>query len=200
LATGGLAVTWVRGVVGEPPWEAFMADAAAVPAGSRGLLVLPYLAGERTPIFDPDARGLIIGLNLKHGRPELLRAVLEGIAFAVRHNVETMESVGSLCRRIAGVGGGTRADLLPQIITDVLGREQSICPPDIGASFGSATLAARAASLLGAGEEWVRVERVLEPASGDADLYDELYGRYRGLYEHTADDMHALARVGERSV
>jgi xylulokinase len=199
LATGGLAVAWLRGILAEPPWEAFMEQAAAVPAGSRGLLALPYLAGERTPIFDPDARGLIVGLTLAHGQPELLRAVLEGIAFAVRHNVEAIEAAGSACVRIAGVGGGTRGDLLPQIITDVLGREQSICPPSVGASFGSATLAARAASLLGADDEWVHVERVLEPSSADAEVYGELYGRYRGLYGRTSEDMHALARLGERT-
>ncbi len=143
MATGGLAVTWLRDVVGAPPWEEFLEQAAAVPAGSRGLLMLPYLAGERTPIFDPDARGLIVGLTLRHGQPELLRAVLEGIAFAIRHNVETMASVGSAATRIAGVGGGTRDGLLPQIVADVLGREQAICHPSVGASFGSAILAAR---------------------------------------------------------
>ena len=145
MATGGLAVTWLRGILGDPPWDVFMEQAAEVPPGARGLLFLPYLAGERTPIFDPDARGLLLGLTLAHGPPELARAVVEGIAFAVRHNVEAMASVGSPPTRIVGVGGGTRAGVLPQVVTDVLGREQSICDPAVGASFGSAILAARAA-------------------------------------------------------
>ncbi len=195
MATGGLAVTWLRDVVGAPPWEEFLEQAAAVPAGSRGLLMLPYLAGERTPIFDPDARGLIVGLTLRHGQPELLRAVLEGIAFAIRHNVETMAAVGSAATRIAGVGGGTRDDLLPQIVADVLGREQAICHPSVGASFGSAILAADAVSLIAEGDDWVRVDRVLEPAASTAELYSELYDRYRELYPRLAADMHALARV-----
>ncbi len=195
MATGGLAVTWLREVVGEPPWDEFTDEAAAVPAGSRGLLFLPYLAGERTPIFDPDARGLIVGLTLRHGRPELLRAVFEGIAFAVRHNIEAMAAAGSPATRIVGVGGGTRADLLPQIVTDVLGREQALCHAGVGASFGSAILAARAAGIE-TSEEWIQIERVLEPTASTAEVYGELYGRYLGLYPRTADDMHALARLG----
>jgi len=195
MATGGLAVTWLREVAGAPPWEGFIEQAAAVPAGSRGLLLLPYLAGERTPIFDPMARGLILGLTLRHGQPELVRAVLEGIAYAIRHNVETMASVGSESTRIVGVGGGTRGDLLPQIVADVLGREQAICDPAVGASFGSAILAARAASLVTAPEDWARVERVLDPAAATADLYSDLYDRYLELYPRLAGEMHALARV-----
>jgi xylulokinase len=181
--------------MGEPPWDDILREAAAVPAGSRGLLMLPYLAGERTPIFDPDARGLIVGLTLRHGQPELLRAVVEGIAFAIRHNVESMASVGSAATGIVGVGGGTRADLLPQTVADVLGREQAICHPSVGASFGSATLAAQAVSLVGPADDWVRLERVLEPAASTAGLYAELYDRYREIYPRMANDMHALARV-----
>ena len=157
--------------------------------------LLPYLAGERTPIFDPDARGLIVGLTLRHGQPELLRAVLEGIAFAIRHNVETMASVGSECTRIVGVGGGTRGDLLPQIVADVLGREQAMCDPAVGASFGSAILAATRrftrdrAWRLGAAGAHARAGRL------DRRHLLELYDRYRELYPRMAADMHALARV-----
>jgi xylulokinase len=196
MATGGLAVTWLRRILGDPPWDEFMEQVAEVPPGARGLLFLPYLAGERTPIFDPDARGLFLGLTLAHGRPELTRAVFEGIAFAVRHNVEAMASVGSASTRIVGVGGGTRSDALPQIVTDVLGRDQSICDPSVGASFGSAILAARAASMIEDASDWVRVDRFLTPDPSAADVYTELYARYRDLYVLTAADMHALARLG----
>jgi xylulokinase len=197
MATGGLAVQWLRETLGEPPWNGFLEQAATVPPGSRGLLALPYLAGERTPIFDPDARGLIVGLTLKHGKPELVRAILEGIAFAVRHNIETMELVSSTCTRIVGVGGGTRGGVLPQIVSDVLGRTQSICDASVGASLGSAKLAARAASVFSPTDDWARIERVLEPEVATASLYSELYDRYRDLYIRTADDMHALAKLGE---
>jgi xylulokinase len=196
MATGGLAVTWLREVLGEPAWGDFVDRAAAVPPGARGLLFLPYLAGERTPIFDPDARGLIVGLTLGHGPPELARAAFEGIAFAVRHNIEAMASVGAPATRIVGVGGGTRTGVLPQVVTDVLGREQSICHPSVGASFGSAMLAARAVSLTDSVGDWPRIERGLEPDASAAGTYADLFARYCDLYLRTADDMHALARLG----
>jgi xylulokinase len=196
MATGGLAVTWLRGVLGDPPWDEFVEQAAEAPPGAGGLLFLPYLAGERTPIFDPDARGLLLGLTLGHGPAELARAVFEGIAFAVRHNVEAMESVSAPSTRIVGVGGGTRSGALPQVVTDVLGREQSICDPSVGASFGSAILAARAASMTDDATDWIRVDRVLQPDASTEDVYAELYARYRDLYVLTAADMHALARLG----
>jgi xylulokinase len=195
MATGGLAVTWLRDLLGQPGWDEFLGPAGEVPAGSRGLLVLPYLAGERTPIFDPAARGLVLGLTLRHGPPELARAVIEGIAFAIRHNIETMAAVGSESTEIVGVGGGTRDSLLPQIVADVLGREQAMCDPLVGASFGSAMLAARAASLASDTDEWIRYDRVLEPDPASSDLYGELYARYVDLYPKTAADMHALARI-----
>ena len=93
------------------------------------------------------------------------------------------------------MGGGTRDDLLPQIVADVLGREQAICHPSVGASFGSAILAADAVSLIAEGDDWVRFERVLEPAASTSESYSELYDRYRELYPRLAADMHALARV-----
>jgi xylulokinase len=106
-----------------------------------------------------------------------------------------MESVSSTCTRIVGVGGGTRSGVLPQIVTDVLGREQSICPPSVGASLGSARLAARAAGLADEAD-WIRIERILEPTESSAGVYSELYDRYRDLYLRTAEDMHALAELG----
>ena len=80
MATGGLAVRWLRGILGDHLGTCSSEQAAEVPPGARGLLFLPYLAGERTPIFDPDARGLLLGLTLAHGPPELAHAVFEGIA------------------------------------------------------------------------------------------------------------------------
>ena len=181
--------------MGNPDWEEFLGPAASVPAGSRGLLVLPYLAGERTPIFDPDARGLILGLTLRHGPPEVARAVIEGIAFAIRHNVETMAAVGSECTEIVGVGGGTRDGLLPQIVADVLGREQAMCDPVVGASFGSAMLAARAGSLTRDTDSWVRFDRVLQPQPASSETYAGLYEQYVDLYPKLAGDMHSLSRI-----
>jgi xylulokinase len=86
--------------------------------------------------------------------------------------------------------------VLPQVVADVLGREQAICDPSVGASFGSAILAARAASMIGDASDWVRIEQTLEPEPSTAEVYADLYARYRDLYPLTADAMHALARLG----
>ena len=85
-----------------------MAEAAAVPAGCEGLIALPYLAGERTPVFDPDARGLFAGLTLRHGRGHLFRAAYEGIGFGVRQILEMFDDAHT-GRRTVAVGGGLRS-------------------------------------------------------------------------------------------
>ena len=79
-ATAGSLTNWLRDLMGGPDFDMLKAEAAEVPLGAEGLLVLPYLAGERTPVFDPDARGLVAGLTLRHSRAHLFRAAYEGIA------------------------------------------------------------------------------------------------------------------------
>src|SRR6185436_19713769 len=97
MATSGALTGWLRELVGGVPFAQLVDEAAAVPPGSDGLVVLPYFAGERTPIFDPDARGAVLGLTLSHGRGHLYRALLEATAFGVRHNLEVM---GDAARRL----------------------------------------------------------------------------------------------------
>ncbi|MGB9184208.1 MAG: FGGY-family carbohydrate kinase [Solirubrobacteraceae bacterium] len=193
MATSGILTGWLRDLVGEPPFETLVAEAGAVSRGSGGLLVLPYFAGERTPLFDPDARGIICGLTLSHGRAHLYRAVLEGIAFGIRHNLETMEEAGGPSRRLVAVGGGTRGGLWTQIVSDVTGRPQELPGQTIGASYGDALLAAVGAGLLPAGADWSTITATVEPGGGADGVYDELYPHYRKLYEDTRETVHVLA-------
>jgi xylulokinase len=153
--------------------------------------MLPYFAGERTPLFDPDARGLVLGLTLRHGRGHLYRAALEATAFGVRHNLEAMRQAGGAARRLVAVGGGTQGGLWTRIVSDVLGLPQIIPTHTIGACYGDALLAARAAGL--AEGEWNPPARVIEPDPVTASDYEELYGLYRALYPATRDVAHALA-------
>ena len=95
-------------------------EIAAVPPGAEGLVMLPYFAGERTPLFDPDARGLVLGLTLRHGRGHLYRAALEGTAFGVRHNLAAMTAAGGDVRRLVAVGGGAR-ELWTRVVDTSLG-------------------------------------------------------------------------------
>ena len=195
MATSGALTGWLRRIAGDLPYEQLVAEAAAVPAGSAGLVVLPYFAGERTPIFDPAARGTIIGLTLSHGRGHLYRALLEGTAYGVRHNLEALDDAGGRAQRLVAVGGGTRGGLWTQIVSDVTGRPQEVPAQTIGAAYGDALLAGMAAGLVDPGAGWNPIATTVEPDAGAGGLYDELYGVYRELYPATVAQAHALAAI-----
>ncbi|WP_040701408.1 FGGY-family carbohydrate kinase [Nocardia vinacea] len=194
MATSGAVTDWLRKLV-SGDFADLVAEATDVPAGSRGLLALPYFAGERTPLFDPDARGIIAGLTLGHGRAELYRAVLEGIAYGVRHNLEAM--AGGQAPRLVAVGGGTKGGLWTQIVSDVTGLPQQLPADTVGACLGDALLAAEAVGVDTAG--WNPVIGVVEPDADRGAIYASYYRRYRELYESTADIAHFLAAEQHRS-
>lgn len=173
----------------------FAAWAAASPAGANGLDLLPYLSGERTPIHDPDARGVIFGLSLRHTRADLARAALEGIAQGIRRNVEVMLEIGVPIERIRAVGGGVRNGAWLQAVSDCLGRRQEVVSQR-GAAYGDAILAAIGVGALPREDvpSWLQVDRVVEPDPELAGLYDRQASRQRRLYESTKSLMHEVAR------
>ena len=164
-------------------------------AGADGLVVLPYFAGERTPLFDPDARGVACGLTLSHGRGHLYRAVLEATAYGVRHNLEAMAEAGGRPERLVAVGGGTKGGLWTQIVSDVTGREQELPAVTVGAAHGDALLAGIAVGLVERGAPWNPVATVVPPNAAVSPRYDSLYEIYRSLYPATLDQAHALAAI-----
>jgi xylulokinase len=191
MATSGAVTDWLRQLTGAA-YEELVEEARAAGHGAGGLVMLPYFAGERTPLFDPDARGLVLGLTLHHGRGHLYRAALEGTAFGVRHNLEAMRTAGGEARRLVAVGGGTKGGLWTQIVSDVLGREQVVPSVTIGACYGDALLAARAVGLSD-GADWNPPAGTVEPDHAAGKIYEGLYALYRGLYPATRDAAHALA-------
>ena len=200
MATSGALVEWLRELTGGPPVEQLLAEAVAIPPGSDGLLVLPYFAGERSPLFDPDARGVAIGLTLSHGRGHLARAVYEATAFGVRHNLEAIAAAGAAPRRVVAVGGGAQSDFWPQVVSDVAGVEQVLPEQTIGASYGDALLAAIGTGLVAPETDWTATRTTIAPHAGARARYDELYALYRRLYDDTADVAHALAGLQRASV
>ncbi|MEV1179465.1 FGGY-family carbohydrate kinase, partial [Nonomuraea sp. NPDC049784] len=148
-------------------------------------------AGERTPLFDPDARGTLIGLTLRHGRGHLYRAALEATAFGVRHNLEAMRSAGGSAKRLVAVGGGTKGGLWTRIVSDVLQQAQVLPAHTVGAAFGDAMLAAGAVGVSSDG--WNPPASVVEPDPGAAEDYGRLYELYRDLYGSTSHIAHELA-------
>lgn len=195
MATSGTLIEWLRHLAGGIPIATLIDDASTTPPGSNGLLILPYFAGERSPLFDPDARGMIAGLTLAHSRGHIARATYEAVAFGVRHNlVEMIDAIGEP-KRIVAVGGGTKASLWTQIVSDVCDIEQVLPVQAIGASYGDALLAAIATGLTEGDKDWMVPANVVPPNVQHRELYRELYSLYRQLYDETADTSHRLASL-----
>lgn len=154
--------------------------------------MLPYFAGERTPISDPNARGAILGLNLMHRRGDLYRAALEATAFGVRHNIEVMRDAGAPIDRVVAVGGGTQGTLWTQIVSDVTGLNQTIPTTTIGASYGAALLAARIDGSPDI-DTWNPPAHRVQPDPEARTRYDRLYKLYRDFYTSTMEIAHQLA-------
>lgn len=192
MATSGAITGWLRDLTGGTNYPTLLAEAEASGPGARGLLVLPYFAGERTPIFDPDARGVVAGLTLSHTRGDLYRAVLEATAFGVRHNVEALREAGAPIERVVAVGGGTQGDLWTQVVSDVTGLPQVVPTRTIGASYGAALLAAGLVGDVSAAD-WNPPAAVREPDPSRTALYDDLFRLYLDLYPASRDVVHALA-------
>jgi xylulokinase len=198
LSTSGGLTVWLRDIVGRD-FETLIAEAAQTPVGAGGLVVLPFFGVARSPIFDPLARGAIFGLTLSHGRGHLYRALLEGSAYEVRHNLEVMAAAGAAPEQLTAVGGGTKSDLWTQIVSDVTGLRQVIPAVTIGASYGDAMLAGDGAGLVASGARWNAPAETLQPNEQARARYDELYQVYRSLYPATREHAHAVARLQEDS-
>ena len=201
-STAGTLTRWLIELIGGEDETASVSDryadfarwAAASPPGANGLDILPYLSGERTPIHDPDARGVIFGLSLAHTRADIARAAIEGIAQGIRSNVEVMLEIGVPVERIRAVGGGVRNRAWLQAVSDCLGRPQEVVSQQ-GAAFGDAILAAIGVGALERDEvsSWLRVDETSEPNADLADLYDRQASRQRRLYAATKSLMHEVS-------
>lgn len=161
-------------------------EAAMWQAGSEGLVFLPYLAGERTPHSDPDARGAFVGLSLRHDRGALVRAVMEGVAYGLRDSYELLGSLGVKGEAGRASGGGARSRLWLRIVATTLDLPIELTAVEEGAAFGAALLAAVAGGEFGdvhqAVAGCVRVRDVIEPEAQWKDSYAEGYQSFRELY------------------
>jgi len=197
MATSGAVTGWLQEITGGVSFATLVKEAAATPPGADGLLVLPHFAGERSPIYDPRARGVMAGLTLRHERGHLFRAIYEGIGFGMRQILEIMSGAAGPPARIVAVGGGTRGGLWTQIVSDITGRAQIVPTQTIGASYGGALLAGIGTGLLPAATDWSTVGQEVEPNPEHQAVYEELYGAYTELYPATREQVHRLARLQE---
>jgi xylulokinase len=176
----------------------------SAPPGAEGLLVLPYFAGERSPIWDAQARGSVLGLTLSHSRMHIYRALVEATAFGLRHGLEVVQKTGVKVERVVSTGGGTKNHLWTQVVSDVLGRDQEILINAYGAPYGDAYLAGIGAGLftdlVPLRDVWKRETRMVRWNPERKELYDRYFEVYRGLYDKLKDSMHALAELASLKV
>jgi xylulokinase len=193
------SLQWYRDTLApDLSFDDLLTEAEEAPAGSDGLLFLPYLSGERTPYPDPLARGAFVGLTVRTRRAHLTRAVLEGVAFSLKDCFGLLEQAGLGAVSEARVsGGGARGRLWRRILASVLGVALVSLEADEGAALGAALLAGigagvwpDAASAVAAG---VRLGERLEPGAADAERYARLYREYRALYPALRRTFHALS-------
>ncbi len=201
MASTGAALTWLRDALLGGRWtlDELETEAAALPPGADGLIFLPYLAGERAPIFDRLARGAFVGLTLGHARGHLARAVLEAAAYAIRHVAEPILAAGVPVTELRLAGGPARSDLWARIKADVTGFPVAI--PRVGetALLGAAILAAVGAGVISdrvaAVRQMTRIERRMAPDPEAHRRYGPLFGVYRSLYPALAPSFAELAAI-----
>jgi len=206
MATTGALVRWFRDefgilerdverLAGVSAYSLLDREAEKVPPGSDGLIVLPYFMGERTPIWDPRARGVIFGLTLYHTRAHIFRAILESAGYALRQHVEIVRELGIDIRRLIAVNGGAKSRLWRQIISDITGLPQQYVPEAPGAPYGDAFLAGVATGIFKNPtqiRDYVKIAEETRPNKENAAIYEKLYKIYLTLYPALKNQMHNL--------
>jgi xylulokinase len=197
MATSGSLIRWFQAVIGGE--DLAVLDAEAAQRAPAEVLCLPYFLGEKTPLHDPDLRGVFAGMHLGHTRADLYRSVLEAIAFGFRHHVDVFADISIPLTRTMITNGGSKSTLWKQIHADVLGIEVHPVIGHPGASLGAAIIAAIGAGAL---DDWADASRFVTlgpPVAPDPQrkqVYDDAYARWRELGDVTTAVSHAIARSG----
>jgi gluconokinase len=197
INNAGIVYAWLRDQL-DVEIEQLNEMAAEVPAGSHGLLFLPYLAGERSPNWNANARGLLFGLSLAHDRRHLARATLEGVGYRMRTIFEPMEEVVGPAKEIRAAGGFIRSPLWLQIVADVLGHEMKVTDSPEASSLGAAQLAMRGAGMVDSFDDlgpMVAAGESVKPNEAHHKVYSRLYALYQRLYEKAGDAFSEIAAL-----
>ena len=192
MAASGSLVKWYLGdILGNYGGDALKEldeEASKIPPASDGLIILPYFLGEKTPIFDPTARGLMFGLTLSHTKAHIFRACLEAVIYGFKHHIDTITEMGYTPKHIIATNGGSRSKFWCQIASDVLNCEVIAYPSHPGSALGVAFLAGMTSGMF---EDWEEIHKFLQdfrkytPNPAAARVYEKSYKIYRNLYEQT---------------
>jgi xylulokinase len=183
----GLSLQWFRkNLAPEADYETLTGEAAGAPAGSQGLYWLPYLMGERAPHLDASARGGWVGLTASHTRADLIRSLLEGVAYSQKDCLEILEQMGIIVETVRLSGGGARSPFWRQIFADVFNKRVAMLETEEGSAYGAALLAmvgtGQYASVLEVCRETIRESASLEPRPQEAAVYAQGHEIYQALY------------------
>ncbi len=166
--------------------------AQGIPAGSDGLVVLPYFSGERTPINDPKAKGMIFGLGLQHTRGHIYKALLEGVGYGINQHFEIFDALKMGTKKVMAVGGGTKNPTWLQAVSDISGKRQHVAQVETGAAYGDALIAALATGCYRDSaqvQEHIKIQKTIEPDPKLYETYAPYRSRYNRLYLQTKDIM-----------
>jgi sugar (pentulose or hexulose) kinase len=204
MTSTGKALDWfATDVLGGVDTATLIGAAARVQPGAQGLLFLPYLAGERSPIWDPLARGAFVGLTLGHRAPHLARAILEAAALALRHVATPILAAGLRINELRITGGTARHDAWNQIKADVMGVRVAVPEVREAALLGAAIIGAVGLGwhpdTVAAIRSMVRFDHRREPNPANRATYDELFDLYTSLWPAVAPTVHRLGSLGGRS-
>jgi len=183
---------------GESAYSALAKLLRESPPGANGLITLPYFEGERTPIYDSDAKGMIFGLSLRHSRADIYRSIIEGISFGIRHILDSLLETGAQPKRFIGVAGGTKNREWMQITSNIANIEIDILAKHGSAPYGDAFMAGVGAGFykdLSENSKWVGNMISINPNSSQTEKYHPYYQIFRELYEGTKSSMHQLAKL-----
>jgi xylulokinase len=210
--TGGQSIRYLRDafsqvemeterILGVSSYDLLNLQAAKVPVGSEGLIILPFLMGERTPIWDVYARGVIFGLSLNHGKGHLVRAMMEGVAYAMYDSFRLLKKADlTINLPLVLNEGGAVSKLWRQIIADVFNVPIVLVKRRTGAPFGDAILAGVATGVFedfSIAKEWAEYIEPMEPIAENHERYMEYFALYKKIYEHVKEDFRALAQLRE---
>jgi xylulokinase len=182
----GAASAGLQNPDGRDPYEVLAEEAATAPAGCEGAFWVPYLMGERTPHLDPKARAALVGLTASHTRAQVIRSIMEGVAFSLKDTFSIFDEIKIPVTSIRLGGGGARSPVWRQIQADVYGREAEVVAAEEGAAYGAAILAGTGAgqwdSVEQACEQVVRVAQRIAPDPKDSSTLEQAYLTYRKIY------------------
>jgi gluconokinase len=212
ITNGGIALRWMRDKLGETErreaekkgldaYQLLISYAKEVPAGSNGLILLPFFAGERAPYWNASARGVLFGLNLNHDKRHIIRATLEGVTFRMFSIYKTLDEVAGPINEIRVSGSFTRSNLWVQIMADIFGKTISVPSQSEGSAFGAVILGLHAIGVIKDIKEvdsFINIKEQYYPTEDNRLFYQDMFAVYERVYWNLQSEFAAIAEIQSR--